>query len=75
MSTIKFEAKLEHASSGLNLFSENIDHEYLLKLSSKVDYETFPWLKRVKDEEVNFIFILDNSGSMRDRPWNRFKML
>ena len=43
--------------------------EYLMKLEANVPVSQLPWLEQVKDEEVEFLLVLDRSGSMGGNPW------
>ena len=40
-----------------------------MKLEANVPVSQLPWLEQVKDEEVEFLLVLDRSGSMGGNPW------
>ena len=42
-----------------------------MTLESSVKIADFPWLQNIKDEEVEFIVILDRSTSMQGKPWKQ----
>ena len=43
----------------------------MMTLESTVQVADFPWLQNIKDEEVEFIVILDRSSSMNGQPWKQ----
>ena len=45
--------------------------EYYMTLEAEVNVNKFSWLEAVTNEEVEFILILDNSGSMNGSPWKQ----
>jgi uncharacterized protein with von Willebrand factor type A (vWA) domain len=44
-------------------------------LEAQVGLESLPWMKKVKDEQVEFIIILDMSGSMSGTPWSQVQVI
>ena len=42
-----------------------------MTLESTVQIEDYPWIKNIKDEEVEFLVILDRSSSMNGQPWKQ----
>jgi hypothetical protein len=79
---IGFVATLDRAS-GISLFAKdpatsqanaNGEEEYLLTLEAQVKLEALPWIKKVKDEKVEFVIILDMSGSMAGTPWSQVQV-
>jgi uncharacterized protein YegL len=50
---------------------EQKNDEYLLTLSSEIQVDKFPWLQQVREEAVEFVLILDMSGSMSGKPWSQ----
>ena len=43
-------------------------------MEAQVGLESLPWIKKVKDEQVEFIIILDMSGSMCGTPWSQVQV-
>ena len=78
---VEFKATLEN-TDGFPLFSrraeeaedaDNCQGEYYLTLMAEVDIEQFDGLNAVKEQEVEFIFMLDKSYSMSGNPWRQVK--
>ena len=72
---IDFAVTLHKSDSGDNvqLFpgKASTQDEYLMTLKAEINNEKLPWLKDVRDEKVEFLVILDKSGSMDGRPWRQ----
>ena len=79
--TVDFSTKLQSVNGGISLFATDPKtavgkpsaDEYLMTLDASVGISNFPWLQKVKDEEVKFVVILDRSGSMGGKPWNQVR--
>jgi hypothetical protein len=75
---LEFSATLELAT-GLSLFASpdpemaqanaNCRDEFLMTLKAEANVDDVPWLKDLRDEEVELVLILDRSIFMEGRPW------
>ena len=79
---IEFVASLDRAA-GISVFAKdpetarakaNSEDEYLLTVESRISLDVLPWIKKIKDEEVEFVIILDMSGSMAGTPWSQVQV-
>ena len=78
---IEFFAEMDVSPTvGLSLFADNAkaaadddkdSDTYLMTLTAEADRFELPWLAQVEDEEVEFLVILDRSGSMSGSPWKQ----
>ena len=73
--TIKFTANLQKSPTPefLPLFPDKTSdqEEFLMTLEAQIDNTQIPWLQTIKNENVEFLVILDKSGSMGGRPWTQ----
>ena len=72
--TIKFTANLQKSTKeSLPLFPNKKpdQDEFLMTLVAEIDNKQIPWLQNIKNENVEFLVILDKSGSMGGRPWTQ----
>lgn len=69
---LTFEARLTKAP-GLTLFGGNeaTGKEYFLTLKGTGNVSNIPGLQEIQDEEIEFLLILDRSGSMDGNPWRQ----
>ena len=72
--TLQFSAKLQKSNNEVvSLFPDKNkgEEEYLMTLNAEIANSKIPWLQEIKDENVEFLVVLDKSGSMAGKPWRQ----